>query len=54
MRPDATQIPLAEFTALERELDRAVQLPLLMVKVPTSIRELSSVPFPPPPGVEWR
>lgn len=54
MRPDATQIPMAEFAALERELDRAVQLPLLTARVPTHLRELTSVPFPPPPGVEWR
>lgn len=48
------QIPLDEFAELERSLDRAVQLPLLIVPVPTHIREASARPFPAPAGVAWR
>jgi len=54
MRPSNHQIPLDEFVALERDLDRAVQLPLVVVPVPTHIRETSATPFPAPAGVAWR
>lgn len=47
-------VPMDEFLRLESIVNRPVQLPLVHIDVPVSIRELSAVPFPAPRGVEWR